>query len=270
MGVVRYDPPIGEGVFQIAQILRERADQISLERTQEKSISEAYELTRSHAAHEILGVEAGAPREAIESAYAEAKERFSRERLLPRVREKMRSELAIVESRLIESFLTLTQVRSREMGSREEDGGSSREVGVDDLLVRVEMDKTETRKEIDEHVRVADSHYAKAKKFMQERDYHNAIQYGKLAISYCPEDSRYYFLLGECQGKNPEARWQRMAEQNYLKAAELDPWNVEYPLALGRLYKRRGLKLRARKQFERALELAPSHAAASQELSSLA
>jgi tetratricopeptide (TPR) repeat protein len=60
-----------------------------------------------------------------------------------------------------------------------------------------------------------------------------------------------------------------MAEQNYLRATQLDPWNVEYPLSLGRFYKRRGLKLRARKQFERALELAPSHEVATKELESL-
>src|SRR4029079_14479311 len=225
MGVVSYDPPIGEGPFQIAQILREHADQLSLERAQEKSITEAYGSVLSGAAHEILGVKTDASREAIEAAYASAKERFQRDRILPRVRERLRCELAVVESRLVESFLTLTRVRGAEPASRgEDDDGTARESGVGGLLVRVEMDKTDTRREIDEHDRVAEGHYAKARKFLREGDYYNGIQYAKLAISYRPEDARFYFVLGECQSKNPEPRWQRMAEQSFVKAAELDPW----------------------------------------------
>ena len=81
---------------------------------------------------------------------------------------------------------------------------------------------------------------------MREGDYFNAIQYAKLAISYCPEDSRFYFLLGECQVKNPAARWQRMAEQNYVEAARLDQWNAEYRVSLGRFYARRGTTPRSR------------------------
>jgi Flp pilus assembly protein TadD len=61
-----------------------------------------------------------------------------------------------------------------------------------------------------------------------------------------------------------------MAEQNYVEAARLDQWNAEYRVSLGRFYKRRGLKLRAKKQFEEALTLAPSHEAARKELDSLA
>jgi hypothetical protein len=269
MGVVAYDPPVGEGPFQIALIMRDHADQISLERMQEKAIAEAYEATRTKAPHEILGVETDASRERIEAAYGEAKEKFSRERILPRVREKLRSELAVVESRLVESFLTLTQVRNLDPGEASGNEDAADDVGVGDLLVRVEMDKTKNRMEIEENTRIAESYFGKARKYVREGDYHNAIQYGKLAISYHPEDARYYFLLAECQIRNPEARWQRMAEQNYLRAIQLDPWNVEYPLSLGRFYKRRGLNLRARKQFEKALELAPSHEVATKELESL-
>jgi Flp pilus assembly protein TadD len=140
---------------------------------------------------------------------------------------------------------------------------------VEDLLVRVEMDKTRSQMAIEENTRLADVYFGKAKKFVREGDYFNAIQYGKLAISYSPEDARYYFLLADCQVRNPEARWQRLAEQNYIKATQLDSWNAEYLVSLGRFYKRRGLKLRARKQFEQALQLVPAHAIAMQELESL-
>jgi len=270
MGVATCDPPVGEGPFQVAAILRDHADTVALEKLQEKMILETYEGMRNKNPHEILGLGSNPSRDSAERAYEEAKERFSRDRILPRLRERLRAELAIIESRLVEAYLTLTQARSGDLGARrEEAGGGPREAqGFDDLLVRVEMDKTKTKMAIEENAKLADGYFAKAKKFMREADYFNAIQYGKLAISYS-EDARFYFLLGECQVRNPEARWQRMAEQSYLKATQLDQWNAEYRVALGRFYKKRGLKLRARKQFEEALTVVPTHEAALEELASL-
>jgi Flp pilus assembly protein TadD len=190
--------------------------------------------------------------------------------MLPRIRDRLRAELAVIESRFVEAYLTLAQARGGDHGEHAEGRRVTQEAqGADDLLVRVELDKTKTKVAIEESAKLAEGYFAKAKAFMRDRDFFNAIQYAKLAISYAPADARFYFLLGECQVKNPEARWQRMAEQNYAEAARLDQWNAEYRVSLGRFYKRRGLKLRARKQFEEALELAPTHEAARKELESL-
>jgi hypothetical protein len=269
MGVVSYDPPIGEGPFRVSAILRDHADTVALERMQEKMILEIYDGLKNKNPQEVLGLGNNTSREAIERAYQDAKEHVSRDRILPRIREKLRSELTLVESRLVEAYLTLTQARAD--GSRVEPTTSAKEPhAVDDMLVRVEMDKTKTKMAIEENAKLADQYFQKAKKYLREGDYYNAIQYGKLAISYAPDDARFYFLLGDCQVKNPDARWQRMAEQNYLKAAELDQWNAEYRVSLGRFYKRRGLKLRAKKQFEEALELSPTHEGAQKELDALA
>ena len=271
MGVVNYDPPVGEGAFRVAAILRDHADTVALERLQEKMVLETYEGLKNKNPHEVLGLPSNPSRDSIERAYEEAKEKISRDRILPRIREKLRAEIAVVESRLVEAYLTLAQARSGEAPGRADDGPSAREShGMDDLLVRVEMDKTKTKMAIEENAKLAEAYYLKARKFMREGDFYNAIQYGKLAISYSAEDARFYYLLGECQVRNPEARWQRMAEQNYLKATQLDLWNAEYRVSLGRFYKKRGLKLRARKQFEEALLIVPTHETALKELESLA
>ena len=127
---------------------------------------------------------------------------------------------------------------------------------VDGMLVRVEMDKTKTKMALEENARVADAYYNKARKYTRDGDHYNAIQYGKLAISYNPDDARFYFLLGDCQARNPEARWQRLAEQNYVKARARS-LERGLPHRARRFYKRRGLKLRARKQFEEALVWPP-------------
>jgi hypothetical protein len=268
MGVVTYDPPVGEGPFRVGAILRDHADAVALEKVQEKLILETYEGLRNKNPHEVLGLASSASREAIERAYQDAKDLISRDRVLPRIREKLRSELTLIENRFVEAYLTLTQARVTD--ARVDQTAIREPHVVDDMLVRVEMDKTRTKMAIEENAKLADQYFAKARKFLRDGDYYNAIQYGKLAISYTPEDARFYFLLGECQVKNPDARWQRMAEQNYLKAAELDQWNAEYRVSLGRFYKRRGLKLRARKQFEEALQLSPTHEAALKELDALA
>ncbi len=269
MGVVVLDPPPAEGPFRIEAILREHADALALEKLQEQMVAEAYESFRTQNPHEILGLRPNPRKEEIERAYDDLKSRFGRDRLLPKVRDKYRSELALIEGRSLEAYLTLSQAMHAEVARRPDESGPVRDVGASDLLVRVEMDKTRAKVAIEESSRQAEAYYNKARKFVREGDYHNAIQYGKLAISYAPDDARFYFLLAECQVRNPEGRWQRMAEQNYAKATELDPWNAEYRITFGRFYKKRGLKLRARKQFEEALQIVPSHEVATKELETL-
>ena len=270
MGVLRYDPPLGDGAFEVTAVLREHAESSALETVQEEMILEQCRALDGKAAHEVLGVASHAPHDEIERAYEAAKQRLARDGVLPRVRERRRAEIALLGSRLVEAYLTLTQARPHEARSRPQDARDPHaEATLDDLLVRVEMDKTKTKMAIEENSKLADVYYGKARKFMRDGDYFNAIQYGKLAISYNAEDARYYSLLADCQVRNPEARWQRLAEQNYIKATQLDEWNAEYRVSLGRFYKRRGLKLRARKQFEQALEIVPSHAAALEEMKGL-
>jgi tetratricopeptide (TPR) repeat protein len=271
MGVLEFDPPISSGPFSIATILQEHADVMALEKMQDRAISDAYDRLRDKNPFETLGVPADAEQEEIERAYEEAKKAFHRDRFVQRVRDRRRSHLAFIESRLVEAYLSIVQSRQKSPGSRQERAptGSGDDVTADSLMVRVEMDKTKTKMALEENTRAADAYYAKARKAMGEGDFHNAIQYGKLAISYNPEDARYFFLVADCQVRNPEARWQRLAEQNFRKATELDPWNPDYWISLGLFYKKRGLKLRAKKQFEEALRIAPAHENALAELEAL-
>jgi tetratricopeptide (TPR) repeat protein len=268
MGVLEYDPPLGEGPFKVANILRDHADRRALERMQEQTIRQVYTQIRTQSPYDVLGVAASASRDAIERAYEQAKGLFSRDRLLPKIRDDFRSELAVIESRLIEAYLRLTQAEAKHPVEAQQ-AAALGDVGADDLLVRVEMDKTKSKLAMEKAEQVAENYYSKARRAMREGDFHNAIQYGKLAISYNQSDARFYFMLADCQVRNPGPRWQHQAEQNYTKATDLDPWNADYRLSLGRFYKKRGLKLRARRQFEEILKLVPEHRLASEELASL-
>jgi len=49
----------------------------------------------------------------------------------------------------------------------------------------------------------------------------------------------------------------KKTEHDFLQAIELQPWNAEAYLGLGVLYMNEGLKIKARKQLEKALEIDP-------------
>jgi tetratricopeptide (TPR) repeat protein len=70
----------------------------------------------------------------------------------------------------------------------------------------------------------------------------------------------YFLLLAMAESKVPALS--KKAERDFLKAIELESWNPEGFIGLGLLYKKEGLLLRARKQFERALEIDSDHKAA--------
>ena len=56
MGVLEYDPPLAEGTFKVANILRDHEDRRALERMQEQTIQQAYGLMRKQTPYEILAV----------------------------------------------------------------------------------------------------------------------------------------------------------------------------------------------------------------------
>lgn len=265
-GVVVYHPALSHGPFTASDILRDHADRQALEQMQAQIVQQAYGQVRSQSPHDILGLTQSAGLRDIERAYERSKAQFGRERLLPSIRERYRDELTMIESRLVEAYLMLTQPERHE-GARA--AAVPEDVAIDDLRVRVEMDKAKSKVALEHASRVADAYFAKARSALREGDYHNAIQYTKLAVSHNPSDARYYFLLANCQMRNPEARWQRMAEENLLKTTQLDPWNADYWIGLGRFYKSQGLNIRARKQFEEALKLVPNNTTVLEELGSL-
>jgi tetratricopeptide (TPR) repeat protein len=273
MGALKFEPAVCEGPFSIGGFIREHEDLAAREIQQEKALMEEYaRILECTSPMDVLQVENEANREQVERSYIQAKELYKRDRLMSRVREKRKSELAIIENRLVEAYLGLVQHRQHEAQRLATDKMTEQEVGevnADDFLVRVEMDKTKTKMELEASGKQADMHYSKARQAKREGDFHNAIQYCKLAISYNSEDARFYYLLAECQAMNPASRWQRLAEQNFIKATDINQWEPDYWITLGRFYKKRGLSLRAKKQFEKALEIAPSHETAQEELDGL-
>jgi len=269
LGVMEYDPPLSDHAPRVSDLVQMHADQQALERVQEQSIRQKYENVRQQNPYEVLGVHTTATRTEIERAYEQLKSQYGRERLVPSVRGKYRSEISVIESRLVEAFLTLSQASTPGSSMRRRPTPPRDDSPKPDFAMRVEMDRPRSKVEADQATQVADNYFAKGRRCMREGDFHNAIQYGKLAISHNSSDARYFSLLADCQVRNPEGRWQRMAEENYRRATQLDPWNADYWVSLARLYKKRGMKLRARKNFEEALKLVPNKPEILQELANL-
>ena len=62
------------------------------------------------------------------------------------------------------------------------------------------------------------------------------------------------------------AFYKEKAEDDFLRAIDLEPWNAEAYVSLGVFYKNEGLKVKAKKMFKKALEMEPEHKLALKEL----
>ncbi len=60
-------------------------------------------------------------------------------------------------------------------------------------------------------------------------------------------------MLGLAQAQN--SKWRLDAERNLKIAAKLDPWKPGYFVALGELYQKAGMRLKAQRMFEQAKTL---------------
>lgn len=264
LGSVAPDPPLGAGLFRTELLLSDHIRDTAREQSEIDFIRETYTALQGQNPYQVLGVGETANAEEIQKAYKERKQAAETERFLKSVRQRMGSELRIIEARLTEAYLAL---HSGGMGrAPAKDSSAEGIVDFDSLTLRREVTKTEAAVSIDEAEKLAEQYYLTAKKYFGQADYHNCVQYCTLAIRHSEQTARYHLLMGEAQSRNPDHRWQKMAEQSFLKATTLDPWNADPLVLLGQFYKRQGLKVRARRQFERALELQPGHPKAREEL----
>jgi tetratricopeptide (TPR) repeat protein len=98
--------------------------------------------------------------------------------------------------------------------------------------------------------------FSRAKRAYQEHDFWNSIQLCQQAIEIVSDEAEYYHLLGLALQENP--KWRQDAERNFKIASNLDPWKTEYLLALGKLYQKAGMNLRASKMFQQANAIDPT------------
>lgn len=113
----------------------------------------------------------------------------------------------------------------------------------------------------------AEIRFRQGKTLMSQGRYEEAVMFLEQAVRFNDNKGDYYLLLAMAESK--VLALSHKAERDFLRAIELEPWNAEGHVGLGVLYKREGLLKRAKKEFERALEIEAGHKAARTELKEL-
>jgi tetratricopeptide (TPR) repeat protein len=265
LGLVLFDPPAGEGLFSLRSLMSEHRDDTKRDHADRHRIMDFLEKTRGKLPQEILGVEPGQNSLVLKKAYESLRDVFNKERFSENLRHELKRELGLIENRLLEAYLVMQTAAIQNLAPKKVDAADV----IGNTEMRKELVKSEVQATEEENQREAEKHFLKAKDYFKDADYYNCIQFCKLAVKFNPNEAPFFGLMGDALLHNPDNRWQRLAEESYRKALELDPWNADYLVSLGQLYRRQGLSRRARRHFEMALEILPEHSAARDELSSL-
>jgi tetratricopeptide (TPR) repeat protein len=264
LGMVQFEAAApGQRMFSLRELVSTHREAEQKARQQRTLIRETYLAIRTQAPYAVLGLSERAGVAEARSAYEAARQRFAPESFLPEVQAELKEELQIIESRLVEAFLALqeSQVHHLKEAAEKRSAAESQGMDLESFSLRREVSKSETRLGQEERQAKAQEYYQMARRAFQKADYQNCL-------TYCQESLRHeplamtHALLGDVLVRNPDRRWQRQAEDNYQKAIEMDPWNPDHLVALGRLYRGQGLQSRARKVIEKAVEITPNHAEA--------
>ncbi len=268
LGVIETVPPLGPGPVAVRSLLsgdREQKERLDRETA---VIKEMGRVLQAGEPWTVLGVDAAADVETIRKAYDTRKDAFRSDRFLKKTRDAYRDELMLIEGKLLEAYLAMSQTHMRTARQASTSPGSLT-VDMNTLNKRKELSKTQTQEILEEQAKRSESFYVKAREFFKAKDFYNAIQYCEQALKAYAADARYHSLLGQALLRNPDYRWQKRAEQSLLKAAEIDPWNAEHFFHLGNFYRSHNLLRKAKKSFEKAVEVSPSHGEALKALSEM-
>ena len=113
----------------------------------------------------------------------------------------------------------------------------------------------------------ANLYYRKAKTLYSQQRFREAASLMEETIRNDPGKASYYLLLGLSQSNIPNLR--RVAEKNFQKVIELEPWNPEPFAALGLLFQYEKLDRRAENFFRKALAIDPEHELAKKRLAEM-
>jgi TolA-binding protein len=114
---------------------------------------------------------------------------------------------------------------------------------------------------------IAQQNFARARELSVTGDYYGAIVLLKQAVHYEPDYTEAWFLLGNCQERNP--KWRRDAAESFQQVLSLDPNHIEAMISLGDLYRSEGMGNRAQTSYEDVLKISPDNQQAKNRLAAL-
>lgn len=110
----------------------------------------------------------------------------------------------------------------------------------------------------------AETKFRQGKTLYDEGKYEDALILLGEAVRIMTDKGSYFLLLALTESKIPSLH--KKAEQDFIRAINLEPWNPEAYVGLGLLYKNAGLIVKASKHFKKTLSLDPEHEVALREL----
>ncbi len=195
--------------------------------------------------YQILDVAKTAADEDIKKAYFQMARRFHPDRFDRGVVVDYKAQIDEVFDAITNAYRVLSHKESR----RVYDAKSG--------LVSAQEDAQDT-------LRKADIKFRQGKTLHSQGRYDEAVAYLEEAVRMRRDKADYYLLLAMCEAR--VKAYVKKAEQDFLKAIEMEPWNPEGYVGLGMLYKNEGLQTKAIKQFEKAVSTDPDHATAREAL----
>jgi curved DNA-binding protein CbpA len=211
-------------------------------------VAEFYEKIGGMSYYQILGVPKQATDDDIKKAYFQLARKFHPDRFDRKTPPDYRAKIEDVFDKITKAYHTLTNSELRKVYD-----------------IRTPVAGADDRgKDV---VKKADTKFRQAKTLYGQGRFEDAIVLLEEVIRLNRTKGAYFLLLALTEMKIPAFR--RKAEEHFLKAIELEPWNPECYVGLGILYRQEGMNLKATKLFHKALEYDGEHEAARRELETL-
>lgn len=196
----------------------------------EEKIEEMSELYDTQGYYGVLGLRDTATTDEIKSAYYKMAKEFHPDKhfYLP---QEMKGKLNQIFSYITAGYSTLIRPDSRK-----------------------QYDLSFTKRKFS-NAETARSSFGAGMAYYKKGMFDEAVRSFAEAAYYDGSESKYHFFYGLSQAKIAKYK---QAEKNMAKAIEMDQKNPEYMAEIGHVYLALGLQLRAKKYFERALEIKPT------------
>jgi curved DNA-binding protein CbpA len=210
-----------------------------------EEVMEFYEKLASLNYYQILGIADEASSEDAKKSYFQLARKFHPDLFSRELPSETKKKIDSLFSHITKAYQTLSdQTKKDEYNGR--------------------LDEPATEDKRRNLAKEAEKRFRQGKFLFNQARYEEALVFLEQAVRLYREKASYFLLLAMTQAKLHVYR--KEAEKNFIRALKLEPWNAEVYAALGLLYKKEGLLIKAKKQFEKALQIDPDHRIARREL----
>jgi hypothetical protein len=214
-------------------------------------------LAKSQAYADLLGVSLDANAGARKSAYLKIIGRFHPDKF-PRAEDSIREKLSRVCAEASEALDQLDNAPPPKKETPSAPPASARTASPNGGSARSGGRASSGQAAAFNRGRYARELFDRALRAFDTQDFWEAIQLCRQALETDDTQAEYFNLLGRALMQNK--KWRKEAADNFRKASELDPGNLQYLGMLGAIYKAEGLQARANAILKKAQSLDPDFA----------